>query len=56
MDIITSRNLRDFDEKGFFIVGQKVTGEWLNKLTKECEKYNADNPKWFQRNPHNARR
>jgi len=52
MDIITSRNLRDFDEKGFFIAGQKVSGEWLDKLTKECEKYNADNPKWFQRNPH----
>ena len=41
MDIITSRNLRDFDEKGFFIVGQKVSGEWLDKLTKECEKYNS---------------
>ena len=33
MDIITSRNLRDFDEKGFFIVGQKVSSEWRDKLT-----------------------
>lgn len=39
VDFVQKHHLRDFNDKGFFVLDQKISTEWLNRLVDELEKH-----------------